>query len=138
MRSARINSIDKNLGFQAASALAAMLAEQDAEIIDPVLMAWHDYKSSQSSPVLEGCAVETSWHDYGESHAGALEVNVDGEYDFIFADSGAFEPYGPSPYVNLRDPQGNEYLCQNSALGGRKSPSGEACTALDEWTSKLT
>lgn len=138
MRSARINSIDKNLGFRAASALAGMLAEQDEEIIDPVLVAWHDNKSSQSSPVLEGCAVETSWHDYGVSHAGALEIDVDGEYDFIFADSSAFEPYGPSPYVNLRDSQGNEYLCQNSALGDLKSPSGEACTALDEWTSKLT
>lgn len=121
--------------------LATMAADQDLDIIDPVIVAWLDKKTARMSPVLEGCAVETSWHDYGISHGGKLEVDVNSEYDFIFADSSPFEPYGPSPYVNLRDRQGNEYLCQANALRdphNPKNPSKEACTRLDEWTSKLT
>ena len=141
MKTAHINHTDNNLGFKAASALATMLADKDSDIIDPFVVAWRDKKTTRMSPVLEGCATETSWHDYGVSHGGKLEVNVNDEYDFIFADSSAFEPYGPSPYLNLHDMHGNEYLCQASALRdphNPKSPSREACTAINEWTSKLT
>jgi len=141
MKTAHINHTDNNLGFKAASALATMMAAKDSEIIDPFVVAWRDKKTSLRSPVLEGCGTEASWHDYGVSHGGKLEVDVNSEYDFIFADASAFEPYGPSPYVNLHDMHGKEYLCQTSALRdphNPKSPSREACTALDEWTSKLT
>lgn len=141
MRTAHINSANKDLGFKAASALAATLAGKEPDITAPFVVAWQDKKTSLKSPVLEGCAIETSWHDYGMSHGGKLEVSVNDEYDFIFADSSAFEPYGPSPYINLHDVHGKEYLCQTNALRdphNPKNPSREACTALDEWTSKLT
>lgn len=141
MKTAHINHTGRDLDFKTASMLATLFADKDKDIIDPFVVAWRDKKTSRMSPVLEGCAVETSWHDYGVSHGGKLEVDVNCEYDFIFADSSAFEPYGPSPYVNLRDKHGNEYLCQTNALRdphNPKNPSREACTAIDEWTSKLT
>jgi len=141
MKTAHINHTDNDLSFKAASVLATMLADRDSDIIDPFVVAWHDKKTTRTSPVLEGCATEASWHDYGVSHGGKLEVNVNDEYDFIFADSSAFEPYGPSPYRNLHDMHGNEYLCQTSALRdphNPKNPSREACTPINEWTSKLT
>ncbi len=142
MKTAHIDHSGRNLDYRTASVLAASLAEKDMEIVTPVVVAWHDKKTSRMSPVLEGCARETSWRDYGLSHGGKLEVDVNGEFEFIFADSGAFEPYGPSPYINLYDRHGNEFLCQINALRtashDTKQPSKEACTALDEWTSKLT
>jgi len=141
MKTAHITHTGRDLDFKTASMLATLFADKDKDIIDPFLVAWHDKKTSRVSPVLEGCAVETSWHDYGVSHGGKLEVDVNCEYDFIFADSSAFEPYGPSPYINLHDKHGNEYLCQTNALRdphNPKNPSREACTAIDEWTSKLT
>lgn len=142
MKTAHINHTGMNLDYQAASVLAALLAEKDTEMDAPVVVAWFDKKAARMSPVLEDCAKETSWRDYGLSHGGKLEVDVNGEFDFIFADSGAFESYGASPYINLHDLRGNEYLCQVSALHTRPHnpdhPSKEACTPLDEWTSKLT
>lgn len=141
MRTAHISHSGNDLDFKMASMLAMTFADKDTDIIDPVVVAWFDKKTARMSPVLEGCAIETSWHDYGVSHGGKLEVDVNNEYDFIFGDSSAFEPYGPSPYINLRDQRGNEYLCQTNALHdphNPKMPSKEACTRLDEWTSKLT
>jgi hypothetical protein len=102
------------------------------------MVAWHDKKGSRMSPVIEGGDINTRWHDYGESHGGKLEVDINGEFDFIFADSSAFEQYGPSPYINLYDKRGNEYLCQINALRDPHNPSKEACVPLDEVTSKMT
>jgi len=142
MKTAHINHAGMNLDYRTASVLAASLAEKDMEIVTPVMVAWHDKKTARMSPVLEDCGRETSWRDYGLTHGGKLEVDVNGEFDFIFADSGAFESYGPSPYINLHDLHGNEYLCQVSTLHttphNPKHPSKDACTAIDEWTSKLT
>ena len=59
-------------------------------------------------------------------------MDVDGEASFIFAETSHFDSYehfGPGPYINLRDAQGNEYICR---VGGKD------CVPLDEWTSKLT
>lgn len=141
MKTLHISHSGPDLDYMKASALAVLLADEDRDVIDPVMVAWHDRKASRMSPVLEGCGIESSWHDYGMSHGGKLEVDVNGEYDFIFADSSAFETYGPSPYINLHDPQGNEYVCLVSALRdphNPRNPSKEACTALNDWTSKLT
>lgn len=138
MKETHINYAGLNLDYKVASALAANVAGSDKDIIDPVMVAWHDKTTDRMSPRAKGGDVDTAWHHYGESHGGKLEVDVNGEYDFIFADSSAFEPYGPSPYINLRDAQGNEYLCQINALRDPHNPSKEACVALDDWTSKLT
>ncbi len=146
MKTAHINYTGTGMGmdYETAKSMAAMFAEKDPDIIDPVVVAWYDHKSSRMSPVLEGCAIETSWHDYGESHSGKLEIDVNGEFDFIFADSSPFETYGPtrpSPYVNMHDQTGKEYVCLISALHRPHDPhlsSKDACVLLDEWTSKLT
>lgn len=138
MKAAHINYSGMELDYRTASGLAASFAEKDPLIIEPVMVAWHDKKASRMSPVIEGGDLNTRWHDYGESHGGKLEVDVNGEFDFIFADSSAYEPYGPSPYINLHDKRGKEYLCQINALRDPQNPSKEACVELDDWTSKLT
>ena len=118
--------------FESARALAFSIAESDSELLEPELVAWIDRSAGKASPVLEGCAGPNGWREYGVSHGGLLQVDVDGETSFIFAESSQFDTYahfGPGPYVNLRDAQGNESICR---VGGKD------CVPLDEWTSKLT
>lgn len=138
MREAHINYSGMNLDYKMASRLAASFAEKDPSITEPVMVAWLDKKSSRMSPVIAGANINTRWLDYGESHGGKLEIDVNGEFEFIFADSSSFDQYGPSPYINLHDSKGNEYLCQINALRDPHDPSKEACVVLDDWTSKLT
>lgn len=141
MKAEHINYSGMNLDFRTASGLAATLANRDSDIVEPVMVAWHDKKASRMSPGIEGGDINTRWEDYGASHSGKLEVDVNGEFDFIFADSNAFEPYGPSPYVSLHDQRGREYICLTASLRDPHNPnipSREACVELDDWTSKLT
>lgn len=138
MKEAHVSYTGMDLDYKMASKLASDIAERDKELSEPVMVAWHDKKLSRMSPVIEGGNIETRWHDYGESHGGRLEVDVNCEYDFIFADSSDFEKYGPSPYINLHDKQGNEFLCQINALRDPHNPSKEACVPLDDWFSKQT
>jgi len=138
MRQAHIAYAAADLNYPKAAMLAADLADQDKEVIEPVLVAWYDRKTSQMSPVIEGADLRTRWHDYGENHGGKLEIDVGGDYAFIYAESSAFDGYEDCPYVNLHDAQGNEYLCQTGLLSDRHTPMACACVALDDWTSKLT
>ncbi len=138
MKELHINYSGMDLDYRVASGLASSLAIRGLDIAEPVMVAWHDKKTSRMSPVIAGGDINTRWHDYGESHGGKLEVDVNGEFDFIFADASAFELYGPSPYINLHDRLGHEYLCQINELRDPHDPSKEACVELDEWTSKLT
>jgi hypothetical protein len=118
--------------FEDARAIAFSLADSDDELLEPELIAWIDRPSGKASPVLEGCSGPEGWHDYGISHGGRLEVDVDGVASFIFAESSPFDSYdhfGPGPFVNLHDAQGNEMICR---VGGKD------CVPLDEWSSKLT
>ncbi|MBS4096325.1 MAG: AF1514 family protein [Sulfuricella sp.] len=138
MRQAHISYSGMELDYRMASRLATSFADRDRDIIDPVMVAWRDNKAARVSPVIQDCDSKSGWHDYAMSHGGRLEVDVNGEYEFIFGDSSAFEPYGPSPFINLHDTRGNEYLCQINALRDPHQPTEEACVVLDEWTSKLT
>lgn len=118
--------------FESARMLAFSLALSDAELLEPELIAWIDRSTAKASPVLAGCPGPDGWHDYGVSHGGRLEVDVGGEAAFIFAESSSFDSYehfGPGPFINIRDVQGNEMICR--AGGG-------ACVPIDDWTSKLT
>ncbi len=118
--------------FEVARALAFSVAESDSALLEPELVAWIDRPSSQASPVLEGCGGPDAWYDYGMSHGGRLEVDIDGVASFIFVESSPFDSYehfGPGPFVNLRDTHGNESICR---VGGKD------CVPLDDWTSKLT
>lgn len=139
MRQAHITSLSTDLNYLMAAQLASTLADQDVEVVDPVLVAWYDRKGEKMSPVIEGADLRTRWHDYGASHGGKLEIDVAGDFSFIYADSSAFDsPEAAGPYANLHDAQGNEYLCQINLLNDPLQPTAEACVALDEWTSKLT
>lgn len=138
MRRIHIDSTAMALDYLVARQLASARAKRESGIGEPVLMAWHDRQASTMSPVIEGGDVNTRWHDYGESHDGQLEIDVNGDYDFVFADSSAFEAYGQSPYVNLSDGSGNSYLCQRSLLRDPHQPEVRACVALDDYTSKMT
>lgn len=118
--------------FESAMALARSLAEADDALIEPELIAWIDRASARTSPELEGCGGPNAWREYGLTHQGCLEVDVGSDSAFIFAEASPFDSYdhfGPDPYVNIRDGQGNEMLCRFG---------GVDCVALDEWTSKLT
>lgn len=138
MKRIQIDYPGAGLDYKVARELAASRAIHDPEIKEPVVMAWHDKRASMMSPVIEGGDLDTRWRDYGESHGGQIEVNVNGEYDFVFADGAAFEAYGPSPYVNLSDASGNDYLCQRGLLRDPHQPEKGACVALDDYTSKMT
>lgn len=118
--------------FESARTLAFSLAESNSELLEPELVAWLDRPSAKASPVLEGCGGPNGWRDYGVSHGGRVEVDVDGVTSFIFAESSPFDSYahfGPGPFRNLRDARGNEAVCREG---------GTDCIPLDEWTSQLT
>ncbi|MBU1236994.1 MAG: AF1514 family protein [Gammaproteobacteria bacterium] len=118
--------------FASARALAFSLAESDSELLEPELVAWIDRHSTKTSPVLEGCGGPDGWRDYGASHGGRLEVDVNGEAAFIFAESSPFDSYShfsPGPFINLRDSRGNESVCRVGGLD---------CVPLDDWTSQMT
>jgi hypothetical protein len=118
--------------FAEARALAFSLAQSESDLVEPELVAWIDRSAGLVSPILEGCSGPEGWRYYGISHGGRLEVDVDNDVSFIFADSSSFESYedlGPGPFRNLRDDEGHELIC----LSG-----GRACVPLDEWMSKLT
>ena len=138
MRQAHVASDTMRIDFSRAARLAAAVADEDKEVIEPVLVAWFDRRAGRMSPVIEGADLSYRWRDYGASHGGRLEVDVGDDYAFIYAESSNFDPYEACPLSNLRDEQGNEYLCQINLLDDPHQPNARACVALDEWTSKLT
>ena len=135
MKDINISLSGMDMNYKMASVIANTIANQ-LNGHEPVVVAWHDKTTSRMSPVIEGADLNTRWHDYGESHGGKLEVSVNGDFDFIFADSSEFETLGPSPLVNLHDTIGNEYLCQISALRDPKHPNEEACVRMEGLATK--
>jgi hypothetical protein len=85
-----------------------------------------------------GCGGSDGWHHYGVSHGGRLEVVIDSETSFIFAESSNFDSYAhfsPGPFLNLRDRAGREWVCMASSLADPHnllSPSRTACIPVDE------
>lgn len=141
MKAEHIKFSGQNLDFGTARGLAATLANMDCDMVEPVMVAWHDKGASRMSPAIEGADIDSRWQDYGASHSGKLAVDVNGEFDFIFADADPYQPYGPSPYVSLHDQHGKEYICLTASLRDPHNPnipSRDACVELDDWTSKLT
>lgn len=138
MRQAHIAHPELVLNYRQAIELADALAGEDKEVIEPVLVAWYDRKTARMSPAIEGADLHSRWRDYGASHGGRLEIDIGDDYAFVYAESSAFDPYDPSPYSNIRDAEGVEYLCQINLLSDPHQPTVSACIPLDEWTSKLT
>lgn len=133
MRDINVNFSGVAMNYKTAAAIAGVIA-RELNGGEPIMVAWHDKPRARMSPVIEGGDINTRWRDYGEHHGGKLEVDINGEYDFIFADSSQYESAQPSPYVNVRDASGEEYLCQISALKDPRNPQQEACVKLEETT----
>lgn len=138
MRHVDLDPTIPNIDYLAARNMAVRAAAQADDLEQPVLMAWHDGRRERMSPAIEGADVRRRWRDYGASHCGCLEISVGGMYDFIFADGAPYDDYGPSPYLNLSDARGRQYLCTRSALHDPRTPEPAACDPLDDYTSKLT
>ncbi len=113
---------------------ADAIARSVAGLIDrePTVVAWHDGVRHIMSPVIEGANEQSRWHDYGASHGGNLNVSINGDFDFIFADSEAFEELGRSPYVSLQDAEGNQFLCRIGDLRDPHDPHQQACFSIEE------
>ncbi len=127
--------------FASARALALSLAESGGNLLEPEVVAWNDRSSKRASPVLEGCGGPDGWHHYGAAHEGRLEVVIDDDFAFIFAETSHFDSYlhfGPGPFLNLRDRAGREWVCLASSLADPRnplSPSHTACIPVDEASS---
>ncbi|MDA8381574.1 MAG: AF1514 family protein [Betaproteobacteria bacterium] len=131
MKDINISLSGLDLSFRMAGKIAAAVAGE-IDGAEPVLVAWHDKDKARMSPTIEGGDIHSRWRDYGESHGGQVEVDVNGDYDFIFAAGEGFEGLGRSPYVNVRGASGEEYVCQLSALHDPKHPTEEACVKLED------
>lgn len=114
---------------------ARSMAKSVARMLDkkPALIAWHDKPRATMGPAIEGADVNTRWHDYGESFGGNVEVNVNDDYQFVFAESEGFETVEELPFVNVRDRQGNVYLCHRRVVHPEDGEiPAEECTKLEE------
>ena len=130
MREISINIQGVGMDFRQAAKVAKSIATLFDQ--EPTLVSWHDGKRKIMSPAIEGADVFTRWRDYGESMGGDVEVAVNGDYDFIFADTRNFETLGPSPYISLQDSEGHMYLCLPEHLRDASNPTEEACIRIDE------
>lgn len=131
MKDINVNLSGVAMNYQMASQIAHAIAHE-INGKEPIVVAWHDKAEARMSPVIEGGDINTRWHDYGESHGGQLEVDINGVYDFIFADPGQYETGFPSPYVSVRDAHGQEFLCQINALKNPRKPTEDACVMLSD------
>lgn len=109
---------------------AALIAEDDAGMLEPALVAWIDRFDGSSSPPEQCCPTAESWREYGASHGGRVEVHADLR-SFIFAESSQFDSYehfSPSPIISLRDKSGREWTCLRTA---GNSPDPQLCVPTD-------
>ncbi len=135
MRNVHIDYHGPDQGFQAASLLAKDVAKEN-QMKDPTIISWHrSNRLGATLPYYDGANPETWWEKYGEGNGGGLEVSVgEDDYQFILMDARGFETVGDLPLRNLKDRDGNPYLCL-TPLQGRDSdtPKPEACILLDGW-----
>jgi hypothetical protein len=129
MKQVNVNIEGMDLDYKQANSIANDVARLFDK--EPTVVAWHDKPHSRMSPVIEGADIHSRWHDYGESHGGNVAISVNGDYDFIFADSGEFEELGTSPYISVQDDQGNQFLCRMGDLRDPKHPNLEACFSIE-------
>lgn len=133
MRTLHIEYRGSDHGFMAASLLAKEAAK-DNQMKDPTIMAWHQSRALGETPHYEGANPDTWWEKYGEGNGGRLEVSVGDNYQFIMMDARGYETVGALPLRNLKDSEGNQYLCYTPLQGMESSvPRQDACSLLDGW-----
>lgn len=130
MKQINLTVTGMNMDYRTANAIARSVAGLLDQ--EPTVVAWHDGVRNKMSPVIEGADTQNRWNDYGVSHGGNLSVSVNGDYDFIFADSEAFEELGSSPYVSLQDTEGNQFLCRIGDLRDPRDPHQQACFSIEQ------
>lgn len=123
--------------FDTARRLALEAARSD-RMESPMIVAWHDQRGDTVSPGFEGGDPEAWWRKFGRGNRGELEISVSGAYEFILTDSRNCETLDEMPLSDLRDAEGNSYVCCTSLLHGSHTPNAEACVPADEWLSKQT
>lgn len=131
MKDVNINIQGMDLDYKQAKEVARSVAGMFDK--EPTVVAWHDGKRKAMSPVIEGADTQR-WHDYGTANGGNLEISINGEYDFIFADSAEFEELGRGPYISVQDKTGRNFLCRMEALKDPKNPEQDACYPLESGT----
>ena len=129
MREINLHVQGVDMDFKKANTLARSVAAFFEK--EPAMVAWNDAIRHQMSPVIEG-ATRNRWRDYGEAYGGKLNVSVNDDFDFIFADSSEYEGLEHSPYVAVRDKMGHEYLCLAESLRDPNNPQEDACFRIDE------
>lgn len=82
--------------------------------------------------MIEGADTHNRWRDYGETHGGNVNISVNGDFDFIFAHSNAFDELGHNPYISLQDAQGNQFLCRMGDLRDPKAPHVDTCFSIEQ------
>jgi hypothetical protein len=130
MRDINVSIQGMSLDFKKAGSVAHSLAGLFER--EPTVVAWHDATRNKMSPVIAGADVQSRWRDYGQAYGGDINVNVNGDFDFIFADTSEFEGLGKSPYISVHDKQGHEYLCLAESLRDPSNPKEEACYRIDD------
>lgn len=133
MKDVNINIQGMDLDYKQAKEVARSVAGMIDK--EPTVVAWHDVKRKTMSPVIEGGDPQSRWHDYGQANGGNLEVNINGDFDFIFADSSGFEELGRGPYISVQDKSGRSFLCRMEELKDPKNPDQDACYPIESATS---
>jgi hypothetical protein len=108
----------------------SLIAEDESNLLEPVLIAWVDRFDGASSPPEQCCPTAESWRDYGASHGGRIEIHA-GRRSFIFAESSQFDTYehfSPGPFVSVCDKSGREWTCLRTA---GTYPDTAACVPTD-------
>lgn len=130
MKQINISVSGMEMDYKTANSIAHSVAGMvDAE---PTMVAWHDARMHKMSPAIEGADVQNRWRDYGETHGGNVNISVNGDFDFIFADSTEFEELGHSPFISLQDSEGNQFLCRLGDLRDPKDPHQDACFSIEQ------
>jgi hypothetical protein len=87
VRHAYIAYRSKDLNFAKAALLATTCADWDDRVAHPVLLASYDQGETRMAPVIQGADRHDGWKDFGADIGGMLEVDVAGEYAFIYAEA---------------------------------------------------
>lgn len=106
-----INTKKSSNDFVEAREHAVAKAEQSMK--EPVIVAWKDDKTGRFAPDIPG-GKSDGWHAYGENYGGELELDVDSDYHFIFANAADFD----KPDINMTSiprKEGGYLLCLNDA-----------------------
>lgn len=89
MNQARIAHLSSDLKYGEAAMLAMTFADWSNSFHKPVLLASYSHRAARMSPSTEGADQHSLWRNNSARRGGKLEIDVAGEFSFVYADSGA-------------------------------------------------